>query len=378
MRRKRDQRGHTEQTHLKAMWTSRCCRSGFKFISICPASVNTPLTQNLEFSFILHGSSPTKLEAEFNRNSYCAHLPSNVVQVDVTCWQLSQCFQPYTLLKFQNGRLKCYTRLRHHHELSPEQVTHLSTCWYWTVTREHTFQRVVIELSPEYTPFSVLLLNCHQRTHLSTCCYWTVTKEHTFQRVVIELSPEYTPFSVLLLNCHRSTHLSACCYWTVTGVHTFQRVVIELSPEYTPFSVLLLDCHRSTHLSACCYWTVTGVHTFQRVVIELSPEYTLFSVSLLNCHQRTHLSACYWTVNRVHTFQCVIELSPEYTLFSVLLLNCHQGTHLSACYWTVNRVHTFQRVGTKLSSECRGQGSGSEGSRLETWMMSHKSEVAIT
>ena len=50
---------------------------------------------------------------------------------------------------------------------------------------------------------------------------------------------EYTPFSVLLLNCHRSTHLSACCYWTVTRVHTFQRVVIELTPEYTPFNVLL-------------------------------------------------------------------------------------------------------------------------------------------
>ena len=109
-------------------------------------------------------------------------------------------------------------------ELSPEYTpfsvllnchrsTHLSTCCYWTVIREHTFQRV-IELSPEYTPFSVLVLNCHQRTHLSAC-YWTVTGIHTFQRVVIELSsentfqrvielsPEYTPFSVLF-NCHHS------------------------------------------------------------------------------------------------------------------------------------------------------------------------------
>ena len=59
--------------------------------------------------------------------------------------------------------------------------------------------------------YSVLLLNCHQSTHLSACCYWTVTRVHTFQRVVIELTPEYTPFSVLLLNCHQSTHLSTCC-----------------------------------------------------------------------------------------------------------------------------------------------------------------------
>ena len=69
-----------------------------------------------------------------------------------------------------------------------------------------------------------------------------------FQRVV-ELSPKYTHFSVLLLNYHQSTHLSACCYWTVILVHTFQRVVIA------PFSVLLL------HLSACCYYT------FQRVAV---------------------------------------------------------------------------------------------------------------
>ena len=44
----------------------------------------------------------------------------------------------------------------------------------------------------------MLLLNCHQRTHISACCYWTDTRVHTFQRVVIELTPEYSPFNVLL------------------------------------------------------------------------------------------------------------------------------------------------------------------------------------
>ena len=158
--------------------------------------------------------------------------------------------------------------------LNCQQSTHLPTCWYWTVTREHTFKRV-IELSPEYTPFNVLLLNCHQRTHLSAC---------------YELSTEYIPFTVLL-NCHQSTHLSTCWYSTVITERTFQRVT-ELSPEYTPFNVLLLNCQQRTHLSAC-YWTVTGVHTFQRVVTELSSK---------------------------NTFQRVIELSPEYTPFNVLVL----------------------------------------------------------
>ena len=105
-------------------------------------------------------------------------------------------------------------------------------------SRIPTFERAVIELSPGYTPFRLLLLNCHQSTHLSDCCYWTVTRVHTFQRVVIELSPEYTPFSMLLLKCQI--------------LQTFQRVVIELTPEYTPFGVLLLNCHHGTHLSACC------------------------------------------------------------------------------------------------------------------------------
>ena len=104
-----------------------------------------------------------------------------------------------------------------------------------------------------YPHLNVLLLNCHQGTHLSDCCYWTVTRVHTFQTVVIELSPEYTPFNVLLLNCHQSTHLSACCYWSVK--------------YYRPFNVLLLNWHRSTHLSACCCWTVTTVHTFQRTAL---------------------------------------------------------------------------------------------------------------
>ena len=116
-------------THLKAMWTSKVhqLRSDWRLMSICPASVNTPWTQNWEFSFILHGSSPIKLEAEFNRNSYCAHLPSNVVQVDVTCWQLSQSFKRYTqngrlqwYTRVWKGRLKYYTSLRLHHELYPE------------------------------------------------------------------------------------------------------------------------------------------------------------------------------------------------------------------------------------------------------------------
>ena len=181
MRRKRYQRRHTEQTHLKPMWTSRCCGSGLKFIAICPTSVNTPLTQNLDFSFILHGSSPTKLESEFNRNSYCAHLPSNVVQVDVTCWQLSQSFQRYTLLKFQNGRLKWYTRVW-------KRRLKCYTRSSWTVS------------GVGYPHFKVLLLKWHQNTHLSDCYYWTVTRVHTFQTVVIELSPEYTPFRLLLLN----------------------------------------------------------------------------------------------------------------------------------------------------------------------------------
>ena len=62
--------------------------------------------------------------------------------------------------------------------------------WPWThtihpVTRVNTFQCVVMELSPEYTPFSVLLLNCHQSTHLTACCYWTDTRIHTFQRVAV-------------------------------------------------------------------------------------------------------------------------------------------------------------------------------------------------
>ncbi len=117
-----------------------------------------------------------------------------------------------------------------------------------------------------YPHLNVLLLNCHQGTHLSDCCYWTVTRVHTFQTVVIELSPEYTPFRLLLLNCHQSTHLSTCCYWTVTRVHTFQHVVIEVS--------------NITDLSTCCYWTDTGVHTFRRVAVELSPRYTPFSVLL--------------------------------------------------------------------------------------------------
>ena len=111
----------------------------------------------------------------------------------------------------------------------------------------------------------------YKSTHLSACCYWTITGAHTFQRVVTELSPEYTPFSVLLLNCHRSTHLSACCYLTVTREHTFKRV-IELPTEYTPSNVLVLKCHQRTHLSTCCYWTVIREHTFQRVGTELSSE----------------------------------------------------------------------------------------------------------
>ena len=117
-----------------------------------------------------------------------------------------------------------------------------------------------------YPHLNVLLLNCHQGTHLSDCCYWTVTRVHIFHTVVIELSPEYTPFRLLLLKCHQSTHLSTCCYWTVTRVHTFQHVVIEVS--------------NITDLSTCCYWTDTGVHTFRRVAVELSPRYTPFSVLL--------------------------------------------------------------------------------------------------
>ena len=86
-------------THLKPTWTSkfRTSGSGLRWKAIFPAFVNTPLMQNWEFSTIFHGSSPLKLKAEFNRISYCAHLPSNVVQMDVTCWQLSQSFQPYIL-----------------------------------------------------------------------------------------------------------------------------------------------------------------------------------------------------------------------------------------------------------------------------------------
>ena len=98
----------------------------------------------------------------------------------------------------------------------------------WNVTKLWEFQKDLRNVKHGWD----FTMNCRKNTHLSMCWWWTVIKAH-------ELSPEYTPFSVLLTNCYRRFPAK-------------QSTI--LTAEYNPCSPLLIDSPSINHSTS-----VTGM-----------------------------------------------------------------------------------------------------------------------